>query len=423
MGEQEFRLGGKQYTLSRRAVEEALSLVVPKEVRRYFILVSGHRYPPKQALAETLGLPLVSFTTMDANRILRTLGFELIRADAALGPPPRTESEQLFEEYLRVAGFTDFTFERDFENSRNRPDYCLPLGSGDVLFEVKEFHAAPGDVMPGGAYDPYRPIREKIEAARKKFKDFQDHCCALVLYNAERPLVVLSWRFIYAAMLGNLAIRTPIHVATAMQPTEAETGFANGGKMVQYRGQTPIAPQNTTISAILVLEQLPVGRRRLEAAVAAEEVQIGRELNLQEHLQRVEQARGTDRDVSLRQLRVVVHDNPYAGRLFPVDLFVGPYDERYGPAGGTISRTFAGQQIVNLPAERSPIAKLFSAKQNKDSASLTEQPVTPSGVLQGPARTREETRAWLDELAQFSDKIPPMPGETFSRQMIYQEHE
>jgi hypothetical protein len=38
-------------------------------------------------------------------------------------------------------------------------------------------------------------------------------------------------------------------------------------------------------------------------------------------------------------------------------------------------------------------------------------------------RTPEETRAWLDELAQFSDKIPAMPGETFSRDMIYQDHD
>ena len=37
--------------------------------------------------------------------------------------------------------------------------------------------------------------------------------------------------------------------------------------------------------------------------------------------------------------------------------------------------------------------------------------------------TPEETRAWLDELAQFSDEIPPMPGETFSREMIYQDHD
>ena len=38
-------------------------------------------------------------------------------------------------------------------------------------------------------------------------------------------------------------------------------------------------------------------------------------------------------------------------------------------------------------------------------------------------KTPEEIQAWLDELAQFSDKIPAMPGETFTRAMIYQDHD
>jgi post-segregation antitoxin (ccd killing protein) len=36
-------------------------------------------------------------------------------------------------------------------------------------------------------------------------------------------------------------------------------------------------------------------------------------------------------------------------------------------------------------------------------------------------RTAGEIRAWLDSLAQFSDKIPPLP-ETISREWLYQEH-
>jgi hypothetical protein len=35
--------------------------------------------------------------------------------------------------------------------------------------------------------------------------------------------------------------------------------------------------------------------------------------------------------------------------------------------------------------------------------------------------TPVEIRAWLDSLAQFSGKIPPLP-ETISREWIYQEH-
>jgi hypothetical protein len=36
-------------------------------------------------------------------------------------------------------------------------------------------------------------------------------------------------------------------------------------------------------------------------------------------------------------------------------------------------------------------------------------------------RTPEEIRAWLEALAQFSDKIPPLP-ETITRDWIYQDH-
>lgn len=39
----------------------------------------------------------------------------------------------------------------------------------------------------------------------------------------------------------------------------------------------------------------------------------------------------------------------------------------------------------------------------------------------GPPRTPEQIREWLDSLAQFSEKIPPLP-ETISREWIYQEH-
>jgi len=37
-------------------------------------------------------------------------------------------------------------------------------------------------------------------------------------------------------------------------------------------------------------------------------------------------------------------------------------------------------------------------------------------------RTPTEIRAWLDSLAQFSDKIPPLP-EKITREWIYQDHD
>ena len=50
---------------------------------------------------------------------------------------------------------------------------------------------------------------------------------------------------------------------------------------------------------------------------------------------------------------------------------------------------------------------------------LAQQLGNPPGTRQ--PRTPGEIRAWLDSLAQFSDKIPPLP-ETISREWIYQDH-
>lgn len=51
---------------------------------------------------------------------------------------------------------------------------------------------------------------------------------------------------------------------------------------------------------------------------------------------------------------------------------------------------------------------------------IAQQAGAPPSVKR--PHTRDEIRAWLDSLAQFSDKIPPLP-QTISREWIYQEHD
>lgn len=51
---------------------------------------------------------------------------------------------------------------------------------------------------------------------------------------------------------------------------------------------------------------------------------------------------------------------------------------------------------------------------------LAQQLARPAEFRQ--SRTPEQIRAWLDSLAQFSDKIPPLP-ENISREWIYQDHD
>ena len=38
-----------------------------------------------------------------------------------------------------------------------------------------------------------------------------------------------------------------------------------------------------------------------------------------------------------------------------------------------------------------------------------------------PKRTGAQFHAWVDQFAVYSDRIPSMPGETFSRDMIYRD--
>ena len=55
-----------------------------------------------------------------------------------------------------------------------------------------------------------------------------------------------------------------------------------------------------------------------------------------------------------------------------------------------------------------------------------EEIVAEKTALRSPESKKRfssaEIRAWLDELAQFSDKIPPLP-EKITREWIYQDHD
>ena len=181
-----------------------------------------------------------------------------------------------------------------------------------------------------------------------------------MLFNREKPLVDLRWEFIYGAMLGNIAFRIPFNTQTGIHDPDlgVEKTFASGGAMLRYRGLQPIEPQKRTISAILALDLLPVGRIRFERYVEQIEQQRRLEdkpkLALEEFLRILDECRGTERDYSLTQLRGVVHLNPYArdDAEFPEDLFRGPYDEHYGPTpDGRIQRLFAGSGIANLEGQ------------------------------------------------------------------------
>ncbi|MGH9359797.1 MAG: hypothetical protein ACRD1O_11585, partial [Terriglobia bacterium] len=222
-------------------------------------------------------------------------------------------------------------------------------------------------------------------AGRKKFKELRNYCCCLVLYNREKPLVDLSWQFVYGAMLGNMAFRMPFDPARGALSDQIENGFfGGGGKMVCYsKGELPkpMKPQNSTISAVVVLQQMGVGKRRFDVAVKQREQELGRRLTFEEHFEAMNKARGTERDVSLTQLRVVVCENPYARVLLPREIFRGPYDEAYGVDEATrsrVTRLFAGERIEELESQeqplKSPIQRIAEENRTKQSLVTKDKP-------------------------------------------------
>jgi len=327
-----FTLRGKRYSLTRSKVEEALVHVTPGQVDKYFVTIAGKDYPPKQVLSLALGVAPSEFISTDATRILKKVGYEVHRSED-IPLVVKTGSEQLLESYLLARGMTDFEFEPQVRGSAHRPDFVLDVGGHRLVLEVKQFEPTPADFSLGArGYDPYGPIREKIEAGRKKFKDLREYCCCLILYNRGNSLVDLGWRHIYAAMLGNLAIRMPFDPARGLLPDHAESGpLGGGGKMIRYTTGDhlkPLEPQNTTISAVLVLQHL--GKRRFCIDVSRREQEMGRELSIQQLYEAPEEAQGTERDWWLTRVRLVTCMNSYARIPLPREIFRGHYDEQYG---------------------------------------------------------------------------------------------
>ena len=74
---QTFVIGGQEFSLSADDVERRLKGVEPEKVRKVFVEVSGKRFPIKQALAVAALQIRSGFTTQDALRIFRKLGFKL----------------------------------------------------------------------------------------------------------------------------------------------------------------------------------------------------------------------------------------------------------------------------------------------------------------------------------------------------------
>jgi hypothetical protein len=247
----------------------------------------------------------------------------------------KTISEELVERYLGSQGLA-FAFEKEYEGKSRRPDYTVAIGGKDFLFEVKEFQP---DDMPLGfsQFDPYPLIRAKIDAARRKFKEFEGFPCCLVLYNkgafvmTERPYIILG------AMYGDAGFKIPFDRNLGKTAGDPEAAFLGRAKMIRPHWREP---ENRRISAILTLRYHPVGTRRLS--------QWWEGIRAQIRAGTIEPDAVPEPDFDLGELGLglVVWDNAYAETPLPLDIFRGPYDERWSVVDDDQRLSFRGAGIV-----------------------------------------------------------------------------
>jgi len=73
------QISKQRFTLDSDEIVRSVSSVLPEPIHEHYVVVGGRRFPPKQVIALATGLDRADFTTHQARRILRGLGFPAAR--------------------------------------------------------------------------------------------------------------------------------------------------------------------------------------------------------------------------------------------------------------------------------------------------------------------------------------------------------
>lgn len=90
-----FVIAGQEFDLNRGEIETRLANVLPDPIHVHYIVVRGRRFPPKQVLSCATALDRADFTTHQARRILKRLGFVAARAHRPETPDTPPDRERL----------------------------------------------------------------------------------------------------------------------------------------------------------------------------------------------------------------------------------------------------------------------------------------------------------------------------------------
>lgn len=243
-------------------------------------------------------------------------------------PKERTESEQLFDDYLTER---DYVFESQLKplpGKKKALDARVSFEGTDVYFEIKEFEE--GTIISEGAFDPYKRIYQKLKDSWAQLNDYREYSCSVVLYNSSAAPVFFEPEIVLGAMLGTLSYGIEKDSNIIHKIFSDRAGFQTG-HMIDYENQKP---RSTQFSSVIILEKLPIGQIRLSQLLDEREKNMPKDLNTVAKAAStwsfIQALKAKGFDGSETALRVIVYENPYATLPLPRGLFRGPYDERWG---------------------------------------------------------------------------------------------
>lgn len=247
----------------------------------------------------------------------------------------RTKGEALFEEYLVSRGL-QFDFEPVIPGKRKRPDYFVKLEDLTVVFEVKDFQESNEILLGVGAFDPYPKIRERIDRAKKKFREYKAFPCALVLFNpgatlalVDRPHVMLG------SMYGDAGFKLPFNPSTGTFG-EPQPAFLGRGKVLR---PGLIGPENTTLSALITLTEF-----RPHYELLVEKIRNRVELPISQ-LEDLVRSEVDGYDPALAVPRLTVWENAFARIRFPREFANGLYDVIWGAEADCQKQVYRGTRL------------------------------------------------------------------------------
>lgn len=76
------KVGGRDFDLTKQEVEACMIGEEPELIRKHMVEVNGQMFPPKQVLGHVTGWDRITFTTLEAQRVLTRIGFVCTEARA-----------------------------------------------------------------------------------------------------------------------------------------------------------------------------------------------------------------------------------------------------------------------------------------------------------------------------------------------------